>query len=91
MATRLTTEAPEKAAPRIPRRPTNEAQYRIRQCIQKLMDEGYDYEAAQTIFRTYMIDTALKAAKGVKTHAAKTLGITRDHVRDYHARGKDLL
>jgi hypothetical protein len=37
------------------------------------------------------MDTALMDAAQVKTKAAKRLKISRDHVRDFHRRGKGLL
>jgi hypothetical protein len=68
-----------------------EARYRLRECAKQLLHEGYSYREAQDLLRLYLLDTALMDAAQVKTQAAKRLKISRDHVRDYHARGKGLI
>jgi hypothetical protein len=75
----------------ISRRPSAEARYRLRECAKQLLHEGYSYREAQDLLRLYLLDTALMDAAQVKTQAAKRLKISRDHVRDYHARGKGLI
>jgi DNA-binding NtrC family response regulator len=73
------------------RKPNAETRYRLRMCVQQVLTEGYSYREAQDLYREFLLDQALVNAQGVKTKAAERLKISRDHVRDYHARGKELL
>ena len=73
------------------RKPSSEARYRLRECARQLLKEDYGYRESQELLRLYLLDTALMSAGGVKKKAAAQLGISRDHVRDYHARGKEFI
>ena len=64
-----------------------------RQFVQQALKDGYRYNELTELVRvlsTY-IDGALTECGGQKTKAAARLGISRDHVRDYHKRGEELL
>jgi transposase len=92
-ATARVAAIPKRAVKKlaIDRRPSAEARYRLRECAKQLLYEGYSYREAQDLLRLYLMDTALMDAAQVKTKAAKRLKISRDHVRDFHRRGKGLL
>jgi transposase len=60
-------------------------------CADGVLAEGYSYREAIDLFRVFLLDSALISAGKNKSKAAARLKISRDHVRDYHARGKELL
>jgi hypothetical protein len=85
---------PKRAEPKplhVKRKPGMQTSAAIRACAWALLEEGFDYEEAQELFRLALIEKALRCSKGVKTTAGARLGISREHVRKYLARGKDVL
>jgi DNA-binding NtrC family response regulator len=70
--------------------PKQDTRYHLRQAAMLALDQGLSYRDSIDLFRVFLLDTALKQKRGVKKDAAALLGITRDHVREFHKRGKDL-
>lgn len=81
---------PKKTTLEVKRKPGNEASHRLRECAKQLLRDGFDYRESQELFRLFLLQTAVSET-GVKVKAAARLGISRDHVRDYLERGKELI
>lgn len=62
------------------RRLSDKANYCIAQCVQQLLKEGVDYEAAIRHLRVQYMRTAVRECDGVKSRAAARLGLSRKHV-----------
>ncbi len=75
----------------IGKKPNAEMRYRLGQFVQQALKDGYQYGELTELVRVYYIDGALTECGGQKTKAAARLGISRDHVREYHKRGEELL
>lgn len=85
-------EPPVKKRPlKCARKPGIVAQKALRDLAWEMVENGYSYREAQELLRLSMIRVALKRSKDVKTTAATRLGISRNHLDNYFARGKELL
>ncbi|HWR36405.1 MAG TPA: hypothetical protein VN622_11100 [Clostridia bacterium] len=73
------------------REPSADAKYLLRQAASTLQKEGFDYREGTDLFRVYYMDVALLMDGGVKKAAAKRIGISRNHVRDFYKRAVDVL
>jgi DNA-binding NtrC family response regulator len=70
-------------ARRTPRRLSEEASYRVAQCVQQLLNEGVDYEDAIRHLRVQYMMTAVRECDGVKSKAADRLRLSRKHVSSF--------
>ncbi len=69
-------------------KPTPKLRYFLREAANVALGQHLTYKEAQDLFRVFLLDSALRIEQQVKTAAAKRLGISRDHVRDFHKRGE---
>lgn len=63
----------------------------LRDFAKQMLRDGYRYADALDLARVFLIDEALQATKGEKTAAGEKLGLSREHIRKFHARGEQVL
>jgi hypothetical protein len=86
-------EIPRRRAPASPpllKSPKPEMRFHLRQAAELAVKAGMSYRETVDLLRVFLIDTAIRSKGGVKKDAAALLGLTRDHVREFHKRGKEI-